>query len=352
MTWAHIGSGKFSVGSCYNLIIKDRGIIHDNDTNWDWIWKIKIPMRIITFIWILLQNKILSNQNCVIRNISSNPYCKSCGRLESTRHIFKDCSNASQVWHLLGNFISPHTGSISFNLWLEKNLKDKRLSHPNRTPCQTIFACTLLQIWKARNSLQFENMQFDANQVAFKSIELTTETFNAFKNNALNNLRITKNRLIKWSPPPTSRIKINTDGSSVDHGWASFGGLAHDENGKWLEGFCGRIGYALPLKAKLWGIRRGLKLAKDRNWKGVIIESDSEDALDLIECGEIENHPDRIIIEDCCKMVKELEAVMKHALREGNMCADLLAKMGINQGENDVRVITPSAEIVKVLTEN
>lgn len=82
------------------------------------------------------------------------------------------------------------------------------------------------------------------------------------------------------------------------------------------------------------------------------MESDSKEALNLIEYGDIGNHPDRIIVEDCRQMVEELEVVMKHALREGNRCADLLAKMGINQGENDVRAIIPSAEIVEVLNED
>lgn len=35
MTWAHTGSGKFTVNSCYHYILKDRGLIHDNDTNWE-----------------------------------------------------------------------------------------------------------------------------------------------------------------------------------------------------------------------------------------------------------------------------------------------------------------------------
>lgn len=61
------------------------------------------------------------------------------------------------------------------------------------------------------------------------------------------------------------------------------GGLERDDQGTQIEGFCGRIGYALFLKAGLWGIRCGLKLAKDRDQKGVILESDSENALDLIE---------------------------------------------------------------------
>lgn len=31
---------------------------------------------------------------------------------------------------------------------------------------------------------------------------------------------------------------------AVDHGWASFGGLAREDRGRWLEGFHGRISYA------------------------------------------------------------------------------------------------------------
>ena len=71
------------------------------------------------------------------------------------------------------------------------------------------------------------------------------------------------------------------------------------DQGRWLDGFCCRIGYASPLKVELWGIKRGLKLAKDRGWKKVIIETDCETALELIETGEIDNHPEKIIIEDC-----------------------------------------------------
>lgn len=101
-----------------------------------------------------------------------------------------------------GKLVPPQTGSTPFNHWLEVNLRNKKATHPNGIPWQTIFASALWQIWKARNSLQFDNLDFDANQVAFKSIELATETFNAFKSNSLNNLKITNYNLIKWTPPP------------------------------------------------------------------------------------------------------------------------------------------------------
>lgn len=118
--------------------------------------------------------------------------------------------------------------------------------------------------------------------------------------------------LIKWSFPPTCCIKINTDGSAVDHEWASFGGLASDDQGRWTERFYRRIGYASPLKAELWGIKRGLKLAKERGWKEPIIETNCETTVELIEMGEIDNHPEKIIIEDCRLLVNETEAEIIH----------------------------------------
>lgn len=91
ITWSPSGSGKFSVGSCYKFILSEKSVINDADLNWDWIWKLKVPSRVSTFIRTLSHNKILSNPNCVIRNISSNPFCKHYNRLESSAHIIKDC---------------------------------------------------------------------------------------------------------------------------------------------------------------------------------------------------------------------------------------------------------------------
>lgn len=45
---------------------------------------------------------------------------------------------------------------------------------------------------------------------------------------------------------------------------------------------------------------------------------------------DVNNHPDKILIEDCRKLIEEMEATLTHTLREGNRCADLLGKMGIN----------------------
>ena len=111
-------NGKFSTASCYKFILESEGKINANDFNWDWIWKIKIPPRITTFVWTLFHNKILSNQNCVIRSISNNSFCKTCNHLESSLHIFRDCEVANQVWNLFEKPVNFSQHTMSLTVWL------------------------------------------------------------------------------------------------------------------------------------------------------------------------------------------------------------------------------------------
>ena len=68
-----------------------------------------------------------------------------------------------------------------------------------------------------------------------------------------------------------------------------------------------------------------------------------------MEGGEEENHPDRILIHDCKVMATELEASIVHILREANRCADILAHMGSEQQEQQVRLLIPPNEVVEEL---
>ncbi|KAH0776418.1 hypothetical protein KY290_007829 [Solanum tuberosum] len=87
---------------------------------------------------------------------------------------------------------------------------------------------------------------------------------------------------ISWAFPPEGCIKINTDGSFMPNlGLAGFGGVARDDQGRWLGGFYGRLGMKATssLTTELWAIHGGLILAKDNDLKKVIIETDSSEAL-------------------------------------------------------------------------
>ncbi|KAM7504752.1 hypothetical protein LguiB_003656 [Lonicera macranthoides] len=66
---------------------------------------------------------------------------------------------------------------------------------------------------------------------------------------------------------------------------------------------------ATVLGAELWGMRQGLKLAKERDWEGMELESDSLTAVDIVNNkDEVSNHPERNLIEDCRKLKAEVKA--------------------------------------------
>ena len=81
------------------------------------------------------------------------------------------------------------------------------------------------------------------------------------------------------------------------------------------------------LKAELWGIRRVLLLCKERNWKGIQLESNYLNAVNFITGDEVEGptHSNQILIDDCKELIVETNASLVHILREANRCADILA---------------------------
>ena len=60
------------------------------------------------------------------------------------------------------------------------------------------------------------------------------------------------------------------DASVIDHK-ASGGGLIHDSEGRWVQGFARHIGTASVLMAELGALRDGIHMARHRNIRNLII---------------------------------------------------------------------------------
>ena len=69
-------------------------------------------------------------------------------------------------------------------------------------------------------------------------------------------------------------------------------------------------------------------LAKDKNWENLIVETDYKVAMGLIGKNEELEHPMSHIIEECKKIMEFLGASIQHTWREGNFCANAMAKLG------------------------
>ncbi|KAK4433015.1 putative ribonuclease H protein [Sesamum alatum] len=80
-------------------------------------------------------------------------------------------------------------------------------------------------------------------------------------------------------------------------------------------------------EAELLALREGLKLAWDMRVARIEVEIDSEVVLKLVNRANIDVHPLGAVIADCRKLLRmPWEGKFKHTRREGNACADALAK--------------------------
>ncbi|GLT95270.1 hypothetical protein SLE2022_129620 [Rubroshorea leprosula] len=127
-----------------------------------------------------------------------------------------------------------------------------------------------------------------------------------------------------------SFLKLNTDGSAINNpGKVAGGGLIRDSWGNWILGFSRKIGWSSILLSELWAIRDGLQLAASKNFSHLLIETDSLTAVNLLSKDPIENHPLSSLVFDCRDLLRCIPHVkISHVMRESNMVADILAKMG------------------------
>ncbi|CAL1415075.1 unnamed protein product [Linum trigynum] len=99
-------------------------------------------------------------------------------------------------------------------------------------------------------------------------------------------------QLIGWKAPPSGWRKMNTDGAAQgNQGLATAGGLLRDSNGDWVCGFCCKIGTGTAILAELWGIHQGLLMAWNNGTQFLILETDSQLAIELIKAREDPVHP-------------------------------------------------------------
>jgi hypothetical protein len=65
------------------------------------LWKIKVPLKIKVFLWLLYREAILTKDNLVKRNWNGNIMCCFCNQLETIRHLLFDCILAKFSWRVI-----------------------------------------------------------------------------------------------------------------------------------------------------------------------------------------------------------------------------------------------------------
>ncbi|CAL5330823.1 unnamed protein product [Camellia sinensis] len=140
-------------------------------------------------------------------------------------------------------------------------------------------------------------------------------------------------------------LKSNSDGCSRNRGSGGFGGLLRDERGAWICGYYGRLESCTNLEAELWAVYKGLAIIIQKAFNEVIVKMDAEKVVKLLEEGHGENHPFRGLVEDARIIFNSCQCTAQHVLREGNLCADALAKFEAEQPEGIPDINDPQLKL-------
>ena len=101
-----------------------------------------------------------------------------------------------------------------------------------------------------------------------------------------------------------------------------------------MHGFLGYLDENDILYAKLMGIKTGLMVAWQLNFRDVILETDSMEACRLVNSTGHNFHIYGVILVDIhALMARQWHVEILHILCEGNHYADAMAKRGANQEE-------------------
>lgn len=120
------------------------------------LWKLKLPMKIKVFLWLLLHRSILTKYNLPKRDWHGEKKCKFCAMDESIDHLFFSCPMARYV---------QRAELCSFNLKTtpgsSSDLTEKWIQQFSKSTLKLVLigvAVILWTLWKARNCACFQNI--------------------------------------------------------------------------------------------------------------------------------------------------------------------------------------------------
>lgn len=326
ISWEPNSNGIFTVKSAYHVLCRKNPPPIPSSK---WLWNIPCHPRLRFFCWLLWHQALPTNFLLSKRGISISPFCVLCGSHdESIEHLFRYCSASQYFWTSCSNppnvFISS---SLNFGDWIKSCIRCQDASIYN-IPFGTLFLYCLWSIWLARNKKAYQCAPFHPTATFKDALNHAVEFFFLGISHKTPTAQ-PHTILVKWTPPEQSLIKVNVDGAcDPKSGSIAAGGLIRNHLGLWVQGFQKFLGRGDSFLAEVWGALLGIQLASSLNFSNLWIESDcSQLVFFLNNCNSYSFHHCAPLLNLCRSYLSHFENIkITHVLREGNQCADALAK--------------------------
>ncbi|KAE9594954.1 hypothetical protein Lal_00041263 [Lupinus albus] len=168
--WKYDKSKLYTVRSAYNLITHNDLQQANNNMLSSLFWKSKAPLKVLTFVWRLFQDKIPTKDALLKQGITlhdgEGSLCVFCNEYpESATHLFSTCSISYSVWQHIYRWLNICVAlplsfytHYSFFLGLVKTRKGWKL-------WSIIWHATIWTLWLARNDIVFNKAKSSIQQL-------------------------------------------------------------------------------------------------------------------------------------------------------------------------------------------
>lgn len=125
------------------------------------IWQYRVTPTVRIFGYLMLNERLMTHANLLIRNINCEPRCVMCGvcPLETTVHLMFQCQFAKEVWFRMKQraprSITDVTGEVLDIAEVWESFLSR--ANVNCSRLRELVLCTCWHIWKARNSKIFRD---------------------------------------------------------------------------------------------------------------------------------------------------------------------------------------------------
>ncbi|KAA3488057.1 RNA-directed DNA polymerase (Reverse transcriptase) [Gossypium australe] len=261
--WARTEPGTFTIRSAYRSLKENTW--RPKQDIWKTIWKYQGPQRVRLFLWLVANQRVLTNSERTRRGFGQSSACSRCGHeVEDIMHVLRDCPTAKE---------------------------DKGITW------SCLFGILAWRLWKNRNLLIFQNIDWTSLELIKSSLSWA-QNFEAF--NTSPKLNVTppehlQHRSENW-------IFLFSDGVVArDSGNGAAGGVVRDRNGNWVLG--------------------GYKKIKNR--------TDNLEVVRILSTEDMADSGSTLIRRVKRLLLSEDQWEIKHIPRENNLSADQMAKIGL-----------------------
>lgn len=150
VTWGLDKKGRFTTASLYKEMTFPRMVNKEIMC----IWRAKVPMKIKFFLWSIYSDCLPSAEQLVKRNWPREAFCKMCSLVESSQHIFFECSLANFCWWTFRDALSWTQTHINLNHFLTFSCGKGDTPKPLMI---FLLACICWSLWLIRNDFVFNN---------------------------------------------------------------------------------------------------------------------------------------------------------------------------------------------------